>query len=67
MTVTVIQDVLIAGLAVIIVLGVAFAIFCLVALARGDRVRYLPKWAWALVIIFGSGLGALAFLAYGLG
>ncbi len=66
MTVTVIQDVLIAGLVVLIALGVAFAVFCLVVLARADRVRYLPKWAWALIIC-SSSLGALVFLRFGLG
>jgi len=30
-----------------------------------DRVRYLPKWAWALIIIFANMIGPLAYLIIG--
>jgi len=60
----VIQWVLIAGLVVLIAAGVAFEVFCLYALAKTEHPRYLPKWAWALIIC-ASGLGGFAFLAFG--
>ncbi len=37
-------------LAPVIVLQFALMIFCLIKL-KNDKVKYLPKWAWALIII----------------
>jgi len=28
-------------------MAAGFEIFCLVALARAEEIRYLPRWAWA--------------------
>jgi hypothetical protein len=54
-----------AALIPIIVIALAFDIYCLVDLSR-SRVRYLPKWGWALVILFvSSPLGGIAYLAAG--
>jgi DMSO reductase anchor subunit len=39
-------------------------IFCLVVLKR-DPVNYLPKWLWAIIIIFGELLGPIIFLIFG--
>ena len=64
MAVTVIKGVLIAGAVVLIAAAVAFEVFCLYALAKTEHTRYLPKWAWALLIC-ASGLGGFAFLAFG--
>ena len=36
-------------------LAVAFVVFCLVDLVRAEQVRYLPKWAWAILCL-GAGL-----------
>ena len=55
---------LISGLVMLIAAAVPFEIFCLVALAKTRHPRYLPKWAWAVLICV-SGLGGLAFLAFG--
>jgi len=66
MFVSVIHAVLIAGLVVLIAAAVAFEVFCLVALAKTRHTRYLPKWAWAVLICV-SGLGGFAFLAFGTG
>ena len=50
----------------VIVLLVGLIVFCLVDLIRAPDVRYLPKPAWALIIILVSApLGALAYLAFG--
>ena len=64
MLVSVIHFVLIAGLVVLIAAAVAFEVFCLYALAKTRHPRYPPKWAWAVLICV-SGLGGLAFLAFG--
>jgi hypothetical protein len=49
-----------------ILLGVllvgAFDLFCLVYLAAASRVRFLPKLAWAGVIVCSSPFGGLVFL-----
>jgi hypothetical protein len=31
-------------------LALGFVVFCLVDLVRAEMVRYLPKWAWAIVL-----------------
>jgi hypothetical protein len=55
----------VVALAIILglVLVVGFDIFCLVRLATLNRSRLLPKWIWALAIVFVSPIGGLAFLA----
>ena len=47
-----------------IVIQLLLMIFCLVKLTK-DNVRYLPKWAWALIIIFGELLGPIIYLFVG--
>jgi Phospholipase_D-nuclease N-terminal len=49
---------------IVIVVVVAFDIVCLVDLARARQVRYLPRWAWAVVICFLSPWGGLAYLIF---
>ena len=51
-------------LAPIIILEVGLVIFCLYRLTK-DRVRFLPKWAWALIIIFIQLIGGISFLLIG--
>ncbi len=36
-------------LVAVIVLAVGFVVFCLVDLVRAEKVRYLPKWLWAIL------------------
>ncbi len=45
--------------------GVGFVIFCLSDLARADRVRYLPKWGWAIVCLVQVPLGGIMYLSAG--
>ena len=45
-----------------VLLVVAFDLFCLVHLAAADRVRFLPKLAWAVVIVCISPFGGLVYL-----
>jgi Phospholipase_D-nuclease N-terminal len=42
-----------------------FAAFCLIDLARADRVRYLPKWGWTVACLIQIPLGGLMYLAAG--
>ena len=53
-----------AALVPLIVLLVAFVGYCLVDLARGE-VRYLPKWAWALICLFFVPVGGVVYLLVG--
>jgi len=46
-------------------LAVAWGVFCLRDLARADRVRYLPKWAWALVCLVSIPWGGLIYVIFG--
>uniref|UniRef100_A0A7C5Z6S4 PLDc_N domain-containing protein n=1 Tax=Caldicellulosiruptor owensensis TaxID=55205 RepID=A0A7C5Z6S4_9FIRM len=50
-------------LAPVIVLQFALMIFCLVKL-KNDKVKYLPKWTWALIIIFNF-IGPILYLLIG--
>lgn len=49
----------------ILVLLLALDVFCLVDLFRAEEVGYLPKWAWAIIIIVMHLLGAIAYLIFG--
>ena len=53
-----------AAFAPIIVLLVAFVVFCLVDLVRND-VQHLPKWAWALICLLSVPLGGILYLLLG--
>jgi hypothetical protein len=54
-----------AALVPVIVAGAGFVVFCLVDLARARQVRYLPKWAWALVCLVSVPLGGIIYLSVG--
>lgn len=48
----------------VVVLAVAFVGYCLFDLSRSE-VRYLPRWAWALICIFSVPLGGVVYLLVG--
>ena len=52
----------------LIVLAVGFVVFCLVDLIRAEKVRFLPKWGWAILCL-GIGLtipfGGILYLLAG--
>jgi hypothetical protein len=54
-----------AALVPLVVVAVGFVIFCLVDLARADRVRYLPRWAWVIVCLISIPLGGIVYLTLG--
>jgi hypothetical protein len=47
-------------------LQIALMVVALVDLVRRERTRG-PKWAWALVIVFISLIGSVAYLLFGRG
>ena len=55
----------VAALIPAIVIGAGFVVFCLADLARAQQVRYLPKWAWALVCLVSVPLGGIIYLIFG--
>jgi hypothetical protein len=52
------------ALAPIIVVAIAFVIFCLVDIARHD-VKYIPRWVWALICCLSVPLGGIIYLLVG--
>ena len=48
----------------LIVIEVGIKGFCFYRLIK-DEVKYLPKWAWTIIIIFISTFGPLSFLIFG--
>jgi Phospholipase_D-nuclease N-terminal len=48
-----------------LVLGASWDGLCLWDLARADQVRYLPKWAWAMVCLISCPLGGLLYVIVG--
>ena len=53
------------GILLALLLVVGFAIFCLLHLAGADRVRFLPKVVWAILIIISPLLGGIFYLLLG--
>ncbi len=54
----------VAALAPLAVVALGFVVYCLIDLARGE-VRYLPKWAWALICLASVPLGGIVYLVIG--
>jgi hypothetical protein len=48
-----------------VALAIGFDAFCLADIARADRVRYLPKWAWALICLIQTPGGGILYLSLG--
>jgi hypothetical protein len=54
-------------LAVILGVGLVagWEFFCLKDLAQAERVRFLPKWAWAVACLIQIPLGGILYLLIG--
>jgi Phospholipase_D-nuclease N-terminal len=52
-------------LLVVVPLGIGFDAFCLTDIVRAADVRYLPKWAWALICLAQMPLGGILYLTIG--
>ena len=46
-------------------LAAAFDVSCLADIAHADHVRYLPKWAWALICLAQTPGGGITYLSIG--
>jgi hypothetical protein len=57
----------IALIVLAIMLAVAWDAFCLYDLIRADpaKIRYLPKWVWALVCLISCPWGGLLYVLVG--
>jgi Phospholipase_D-nuclease N-terminal len=49
----------------IVLIELVLIIIAIVDLVRREKVRYIPKWAWALIIIFIQFFGAIGYLIFG--
>jgi hypothetical protein len=49
----------------LVALGIGFDGYCLADIARASQVRYLPKWAWALICLAQTPGGGIAYLCAG--
>jgi hypothetical protein len=49
----------------IVLVGIAFEVFCLVDVFRTAEVRYLPRWAWAIICLISIPLGGIVYLMVG--
>ena len=54
----------VAALAPLVLLALAFVGYCWFDLSRHE-VRYLPKWAWALICVVSIPLGGVVYLLVG--
>jgi hypothetical protein len=49
----------------IVLLELILIIIALVDLVRREKTRYLPKWVWAILIIFVQFFGSIGYLIFG--
>jgi hypothetical protein len=49
----------------LIVVQLVLMVVCLIDLSKRARVRGLPKWAWAIIIVLGELLGPIIYLFVG--
>lgn len=56
-----------AALAPLVIVLIAFLIYCLVDLFRADAgsIRYLPRWVWAIICFISIPLGGIIYLVVG--
>jgi Phospholipase_D-nuclease N-terminal len=57
--------VLIVAVILLVCLVAGWEFFCLKDLAQADRVRFLPKWVWAVVCLIQIPLGGILYLLIG--
>jgi hypothetical protein len=54
-----------AALVPLLVVLLGFVLFCVVDVARSQRVRYLPRWAWVVICLISMPWGGIAYLVFG--
>jgi hypothetical protein len=55
------------ALAPLVLLALALVGYCLYDIANAEQVRWLPRWAWALLCVLSIPLGPIAYLMLGRG
>jgi hypothetical protein len=58
------SDISWAAIAPLLVLALAFVIYCWVDISRNEA-KYLPKWAWAVIAFISIPIGGIVYLAIG--
>lgn len=49
----------------LVLIQLTLMIIALVDLIRREKTRWIPKWAWAIIIILGELIGPIAYLIFG--
>ncbi len=49
----------------LVLVQVILMIVCLLDLARREKVKFLPKWAWGIIIVLGELIGPAIYLIIG--
>jgi Phospholipase_D-nuclease N-terminal len=49
----------------LVILQLILMIVALVDLSKREKVRWLPKWLWAIIIILGELIGPIVYLVAG--
>jgi Phospholipase_D-nuclease N-terminal len=49
----------------IVLLQLTLMIVALVDLIRREKTRYIPKWAWAIIILLGELIGPIIYFIFG--
>ncbi len=52
-------------IAPLLIIQLILLLVALVDLIRREEVKYLPKWGWALIILFFSYIGPISYLIIG--
>jgi hypothetical protein len=56
-----------AAILPVLLLALAFVVYCLIDVIRRPTVRYLPRWAWGLICCISVPLGGIIYLIVGRG
>jgi uncharacterized membrane-anchored protein len=57
---------LLAALAPLVLVGLAFVVWCLIDLQQREP-RYLPRWAWMVIVLISIPAGGIIYLLVGRG
>jgi len=49
----------------LVLIQLVLMVICLLDLARREKVKGLPKWAWAIIIVLGELIGPTVYLIVG--
>ncbi len=49
----------------LVLVQLVLMVVCLLDLSRREKVKFLPKWAWGIIIVLGELLGPAVYLIIG--